>query len=238
MRSGAGNATSARARFSEPEKSKVGATPGFAGVAPIGDRARRQRDFETRAARRRRSAGPATWRQATSPNRRRRRARRPATPRGSEAQTRRSMVWDLAECPVRAHAFFLLTAPLRGVTCPLMKRPAGPPIEHSYEGKVLIATPSLRDGVFDAHRRLYVRASQRRRDGHRRQPARRRNADVEAAGAARNRRRGRRDPPAAAGRRRQRAARRPGRHRPRLRAAFGRLFGERLHGARSTTTSA
>ena len=29
-----------------------------------------------------------------------------------------------------------------------MKRPAGPPIEHSYEGKVLIATPSLRDGVF------------------------------------------------------------------------------------------
>ena len=30
-----------------------------------------------------------------------------------------------------------------------MKRPAGPPIDHSYEGKVLIATPSLRDGVFD-----------------------------------------------------------------------------------------
>jgi putative transcriptional regulator len=30
-----------------------------------------------------------------------------------------------------------------------MKRPAGPPIEHSYEGRVLIATPSLRDGVFD-----------------------------------------------------------------------------------------
>ena len=30
-----------------------------------------------------------------------------------------------------------------------MKRPAGAPIEHSYEGKVLIATPSLRDGVFD-----------------------------------------------------------------------------------------
>ncbi len=29
-----------------------------------------------------------------------------------------------------------------------MKRPAGAPIEHSYEGKVLIATPSLRDGVF------------------------------------------------------------------------------------------
>lgn len=29
-----------------------------------------------------------------------------------------------------------------------MKRPAGPQIEHSYEGKVLIATPSLRDGVF------------------------------------------------------------------------------------------
>src|ERR1700684_4548433 len=29
-----------------------------------------------------------------------------------------------------------------------MKRPAGPPIDHSYEGKVLIATPSLRDGVF------------------------------------------------------------------------------------------
>jgi len=30
-----------------------------------------------------------------------------------------------------------------------MKRPAGAPIEHNYEGKVLIATPSLRDGVFD-----------------------------------------------------------------------------------------
>jgi putative transcriptional regulator len=30
-----------------------------------------------------------------------------------------------------------------------MKRPAGAAIEHSYEGKVLIATPSLRDGVFD-----------------------------------------------------------------------------------------
>ena len=30
----------------------------------------------------------------------------------------------------------------------VMKRPAGPPIEHSYEGKVLIATPALRDGVF------------------------------------------------------------------------------------------
>ena len=29
-----------------------------------------------------------------------------------------------------------------------MKRPAGAAIEHSYEGKVLIATPSLRDGVF------------------------------------------------------------------------------------------
>ena len=29
-----------------------------------------------------------------------------------------------------------------------MKRPAGAQIEHSYEGKVLIATPSLRDGVF------------------------------------------------------------------------------------------
>jgi putative transcriptional regulator len=29
-----------------------------------------------------------------------------------------------------------------------MKRPAGSHIEHSYEGKVLIATPSLRDGVF------------------------------------------------------------------------------------------
>jgi putative transcriptional regulator len=29
-----------------------------------------------------------------------------------------------------------------------MKRPAGAPIEHSYEGKVLIATPALRDGVF------------------------------------------------------------------------------------------
>jgi putative transcriptional regulator len=29
-----------------------------------------------------------------------------------------------------------------------MKKPAGPPIAHSYEGKVLIATPSLRDGVF------------------------------------------------------------------------------------------
>jgi putative transcriptional regulator len=30
-----------------------------------------------------------------------------------------------------------------------MKRPSGSPIAHSYEGKVLIATPSLRDGVFD-----------------------------------------------------------------------------------------
>ncbi len=30
-----------------------------------------------------------------------------------------------------------------------MKRPSGAPIAHSYEGKVLIATPSLRDGVFD-----------------------------------------------------------------------------------------
>jgi putative transcriptional regulator len=30
-----------------------------------------------------------------------------------------------------------------------MKRPAGATIEHSYEGKVLIATPSLQDGVFD-----------------------------------------------------------------------------------------
>ena len=29
-----------------------------------------------------------------------------------------------------------------------MKRPAGSIIEHNYEGKVLIATPSLRDGVF------------------------------------------------------------------------------------------
>jgi putative transcriptional regulator len=29
-----------------------------------------------------------------------------------------------------------------------MKKPAGPPLAHSYEGKVLIATPSLRDGVF------------------------------------------------------------------------------------------
>jgi putative transcriptional regulator len=29
-----------------------------------------------------------------------------------------------------------------------MKRPAGASIEHSYEGKVLIATPALRDGVF------------------------------------------------------------------------------------------
>jgi putative transcriptional regulator len=29
-----------------------------------------------------------------------------------------------------------------------MKRPAGAPIEHSYEGKVLIASPSMRDGVF------------------------------------------------------------------------------------------
>jgi putative transcriptional regulator len=29
-----------------------------------------------------------------------------------------------------------------------MKRPAGATIQHSYEGKVLIATPSLRDGVF------------------------------------------------------------------------------------------
>jgi len=29
-----------------------------------------------------------------------------------------------------------------------MKRPAGAQMEHSYEGKVLIATPSLRDGVF------------------------------------------------------------------------------------------
>jgi putative transcriptional regulator len=29
-----------------------------------------------------------------------------------------------------------------------MKKPAGPPIAHSYEGRVLIATPSLRDGVF------------------------------------------------------------------------------------------
>jgi len=29
-----------------------------------------------------------------------------------------------------------------------MKRPAGPALAHSYEGKVLIATPSLRDGVF------------------------------------------------------------------------------------------
>ena len=30
-----------------------------------------------------------------------------------------------------------------------MKKPAGAPIEYSYEGKVLIATPSLRDGVFN-----------------------------------------------------------------------------------------
>jgi putative transcriptional regulator len=29
-----------------------------------------------------------------------------------------------------------------------MKRPAGAQIEYNYEGKVLIATPSLRDGVF------------------------------------------------------------------------------------------
>ena len=29
-----------------------------------------------------------------------------------------------------------------------MKRPAGSAIEHNYEGKVLIATPSLQDGVF------------------------------------------------------------------------------------------
>jgi putative transcriptional regulator len=29
-----------------------------------------------------------------------------------------------------------------------MKKPAAPPIEHSYEGKVLIASPSLRDGIF------------------------------------------------------------------------------------------
>jgi putative transcriptional regulator len=29
-----------------------------------------------------------------------------------------------------------------------MKRPAGAPIQHSFEGKVLIATPALRDGVF------------------------------------------------------------------------------------------
>src|SRR3569833_2613322 len=29
-----------------------------------------------------------------------------------------------------------------------MKRPAGAQIEHSYEGKVLIATPALRDGEF------------------------------------------------------------------------------------------
>jgi putative transcriptional regulator len=29
-----------------------------------------------------------------------------------------------------------------------MKRPAGAAIEHSFEGKVLIATPALRDGVF------------------------------------------------------------------------------------------
>ena len=29
-----------------------------------------------------------------------------------------------------------------------MKRPAGAPMEHTYEGKVLIATPSLREGAF------------------------------------------------------------------------------------------
>ena len=29
-----------------------------------------------------------------------------------------------------------------------MKRPSGAPIDHSFEGRVLIATPSLQDGVF------------------------------------------------------------------------------------------
>jgi len=43
-----------------------------------------------------------------------------------------------------------------------MKRPAGAQIEHSYEGKVLIATPSLQDGVF---RRSVVYMCAHRSDG-------------------------------------------------------------------------
>ena len=103
------------------------------------------------------------------------------------------------------------------------------------DGQLLIAMPVMGDPRFERSVIYHVRAFLRRRDGHHRQPSGRQHRFSRPAGAARHHQEGR--PDQAAGKRRDHegAEGRPGRYRPRLRAAFQRFLHQGCDAATSTT---